>query len=268
MTGPVPHQWKSRGLQPARMGVTATVDGQCARGPKGQKGVVQCVFFAPQNKVHSLITITKRKNLEAFHFFVAIVASTWSLVMAYHPRCGISSRDCEIITGPSRRVWNSGTYPGHGFPPLGNPFPSHRAACCSSGIRPDCNPWSLAKSWPVQCQATKSGVHGRECRAERAPCRGGGGGGGGHGRRGASWAPVDGLGHCHGGPNIVCTCASPKQARQNRSDIAKSSLIVELVGLANLAVKNSRCTRKDNLQFLAGLRLLQSVQASRSRCLD
>ena len=41
------------------------------------------------------------------------------------PGCGVSSRKCEAITGPSRRVWNSGT--GHGSPLFGNPFPSHHA---------------------------------------------------------------------------------------------------------------------------------------------
>ena len=60
------------------MGVTAAVDGQCARGPK--RAFQSVCFFAPRNKVHSLIAHHQSGNVEAF-FFVAIVASTWSLVM-------------------------------------------------------------------------------------------------------------------------------------------------------------------------------------------
>ena len=126
---------------------------------------------------------------------------------------------CEAITGPSRRVWNSGT--GHGSPLLGNPFPSHRAVCCSSGICPDCNPLSPGRSWSVQCQAMKSGIHymaenvgQKEGRLpERSADFGPRGGNGGH-----LWTTGTPE-RCHAGQTL-CARASPKRASQSQNDFA------------------------------------------------
>ncbi|KAK3398914.1 hypothetical protein B0T20DRAFT_184643 [Sordaria brevicollis] len=143
-----------------------------------------------------------------------------------------------------------------------------RCLCCSSGIRPDYNPQPLVG----QCRCVPSDekrstwqrMSGRKRTASAREI-----GGFGRGSLGDRQV-LTGQGQHHsiavddGGQTFVVRHALlPNGQKQSRNDFANSSLIVESVGFANLAVKNSKCTRKRQFATCSGFALV-TVASSES----